>query len=113
MYSWIYEKNNFISKISVKKNLNNPKTDNLLIGTFTFKKASDFQKSSEIIIKSKKTINNEYYVDDVINEAIKIGLKVALFEIDHFICWGTPNELSVYNYWEICFDKWSEHSFKK
>ena len=113
MYSWIYEKNNFISKISVKKNLNNPKTDNLLIGTFTFKKASDFQKSSEIIIKSKKTINNEYYVDDVINEAIKIGLKVALLEIDHFICWGTPNELSVYNYWEICFDKWSEHSFKK
>lgn len=42
MYSWIYENGNYISKISVKENLNNPKEDFVLIGTFTFKKAKDY-----------------------------------------------------------------------
>ena len=112
IYSWIYEKDNFISGISVKRNINNPKKDNLLIGTFTFKKASYFRESVDLTIKSKKTINGEYYVDDVINKSIEIGLKVALFEVDYFICWGTPDELAVYNYWESCFNKWSEHPFK-
>ena len=46
MYSWIYENKNYISKISVKENLNNPKEDYVLIGTFTFKKAKDFVKIS-------------------------------------------------------------------
>ena len=112
IYSWIYEKDNLISGISVKRNINNPKKDNLLIGTFTFKKASYFRESVDLTIKSKKTINGEYYVDDVINKSIEIGLKVALFEVDYFICWGTPDELAVYNYWESCFNKWSEHPFK-
>lgn len=112
MYSWIYQKDNLISEISVKRNKNNPKKDNVLIGTFTFKKASDFIRSANLALDSKKTINGEYYVDDVINKSIEIGLKVALFEIDYFICWGTPNELSIYNYWESCFNKWSKHSFE-
>ena len=45
--------------------------------------------------------------------SVKMGLKVALFEIDYFICWGTPNELATFNYWEDCFDTWEEHKFKK
>lgn len=111
MYSWIYEKDKLISKVSVKKNLIDPKIDNVLIGTFTFRKAGDFIKTARLSLKDKKPINGEYYVDDVINKCIEIGLKVVLFEIDYFICWGTPEELLTYNYWESCFDIWEEHPF--
>ena len=111
MYSWIYQEDKFISKVSVKKNLDNPKKDIILIGTFTFKKAKDFIKTTKLNLNDKKTINGEYYVDDVINKCIEIGLKVVLFEIDYFICWGTPDELLTYNYWESCFDVWGEHPF--
>ena len=111
MYSWIYQEDKFISKVSVKKNLDNPKKDIILIGTFTFKKAEDFIKTTKLNLNDKKTINGEYYVDDVINKCIEIGLKVVLFEIDYFICWGTPDELLTYNYWESCFDVWGEHPF--
>tara|TARA_B100000212_G_scaffold54193_1_gene35702 strand:- start:243 stop:1826 length:1584 start_codon:yes stop_codon:yes gene_type:complete len=111
MYSWIYEKDKYVSKVSVKRNLIDPKKDNVLIGTFTFKKAEDFIKATKINIKNKKLVNGEYYVDDVINKCIEIGLKVALFEIDYFVCWGTPEELLTYNYWESCFDIWEEHPF--
>ena len=113
MYSWIYENKNYISKISVKKNLINPKEDYLLIGTFTFKKAKDFVKSAELSIESGEKVNGEYYVDSVINKSIEIGLKVAVFEVDYFICWGTPHELETYNYWESCFNDWKYHPYKK
>ncbi len=112
MYSWIYEKGDFISKISVKKNLINPQEDYVLIGTFTFKKAKDFVRSAELSITREEKVNGEYYVDSVINNAIEIGLKVALFEVDYFICWGTPDELETYNYWKSCFNKWKDHPYK-
>ena len=113
MYSWIYENKNYISKISVKENLINPREDYVLIGTFTFKKAKDFVRSAELSIIREEKVNGEYYVDSVINNAIEIGLKVALFEVDYFICWGTPDELETYNYWESCFNKWKEHPYKR
>ena len=52
MYSWIYQNQNYISKISVKKNLLNPSEDYLLIGTFSFKKAKDFVRSAELCIEN-------------------------------------------------------------
>ena len=113
MYSWIYESENYISKISVKKNLINPREDYVLIGTFTFKKANDFLRSAELSIASGEKVNGEYYVDSVINKSIEIGLKVAVFEVDYFICWGTPDELETYNYWESCFKEWKDHPYKK
>ncbi len=113
MYSWIYENGNYISKISVKENLINPREDYVLIGTFTFKKAKDYVRSAELSIASREKVNGEYYVDSVINKSIEIGLKVALFKVDYFICWGTPDELKTYNYWESCFNKWGYHPYKK
>ena len=114
LYSWIYQdKKNIISKISVKNNLKNPKKDYLLIGTFTFKKAENFIYSTNLSIANKEKVNGEYYIDNVINKCIEIGLKVVLFEVDYFICWGTPDELNTYSYWETCFDKWIDHPFKK
>ena len=108
MYSWIYNKKKLISNISVKKNLNSPSKDNVLIGTFTFKKAKYFLDSAKNCLESGKKINGEYYVDDVINYSIKLGLKVALFEVNYFVCWGTPEELETFNYWKACFGKWNK-----
>ena len=50
---------------------------------------------------------------NLINKSIEIGLKVAVFEVDYFICWGTPDELETYNYWESCFNKWENHPYKR
>ena len=108
MYSWIYNDKEFVSNISVKSNLNNPREDNVLVGTFTFKKAQYFLDSAKLCISNEKKINGEYYVDDVINYSIKIGLKVALFQINYFVCWGTPDELETYKYWEKCFKEWKK-----
>ena len=59
-----------------------------------------YLKSLEQLYKKDIKVNNEYYVDSVVNEAIELGYKVKYFEVDHYICWGTPNDLQTYQYWQ-------------
>ena len=52
------------------------------------------------------------FIDECINDAIELGLHVKLFEVDHYLPWGTPNELESFNYWQSCFHKWSGHPYR-
>jgi len=56
-------------------------------------------------------VNGEYYVDTAINDAIALGLRCVVFEIDYYICWGTPNDLRTFEYWQSCFDGWGSHPY--
>ncbi len=113
MYGWIdVDESGLIKKISVKKPLKNPSKDPIVVGCFTFKKFSDFHESVKSMKRRHAKVNNEYYVDTSINDAIKLGLKCVLFEIDYYICWGTPNDLRTFEYWQKCFDKWKGHPYQ-
>ena len=57
-------------------------------------------------------VNGEYYVDECINDAVALGLNCRLFEVDHYLGWGTPDELRTFDYWTECFDKWSSHPYR-
>ena len=112
MYGWIdAEDSGMIRKVSVKKPLNDPFSDPIIVGAFTFKKLDYFIKSVDNMKKRKAKINGEYYVDMAINDAISIGLRCYVFEIDHYICWGTPNDLKTFEYWQNCFDGWESHPY--
>jgi len=56
-------------------------------------------------------VNEEYYVDMAINDAIALGKNCKFFEVEHYICWGTPNDLRTFEYWQSCFHKWSSHIY--
>jgi len=113
MYGWIDLENNskLIKSISVKKPLKNVYKDPIVTGTFTFKKAEYFKKSYESMKHRGGLVNNEYYIDELINDAVSLGYKCALFEVDYYICWGTPNDLKTFNYWQSCFNKWKSHPY--
>jgi hypothetical protein len=51
------------------------------------------------MFKKKTTINNEYYVGNSINELIKKNYNVLPFQVEQYICLGTPRDLNVYKYW--------------
>ena len=57
----------------------------------------------------------QYYIDSLINYSIDLGYKVKNFEIDEYICWGTPNDLKIYQYWQNFFNKvnWHDYSYDK
>jgi hypothetical protein len=112
MFGWIDEENGNIKQVSVKTPLGNPESDPIILGTFTFRKAEDFHKVVERLIARGGQINGEYYIDSCITDALELGLNCHLFEVDHFLCWGTPNDLRTFEYWQSCFHKWSGHPYR-
>ena len=112
-YGWIdADERGVIQKVSVKRPLSNPKKDPIIVGAFTFKKMSYFLSSVEKMKDRGGRVNGEYYVDTAINDAISLGLRCVLFEIDYYICWGTPNDLRTFEYWQSCFNGWKSHPYQ-
>jgi len=106
-YGWINTSHdNMISNMSVKVPISsNPIHDHAVVGTFWFKEGKMFIEAAERMIQRNRRINNEFYVDECINDLIELGYNVKVFEIDHYVCWGTPNDYLTFNYWEAYYKK--------
>jgi NDP-sugar pyrophosphorylase family protein len=105
-YGWVVENNFMAERISCKKPISNqPLHDHAITGAFWFKKAHYFYDAAQKMIDEDRRINNEFYIDECMNDCIQAGLKVSVFELDYYIGWGTPNDLRTYQYWKNYFDK--------
>jgi NDP-sugar pyrophosphorylase family protein len=115
MYSWLdVDESGRISKVNCKRFLHdNPMSHHAIIGTMYFRKARYFQEGYEENRRRKYKTNDEYYVDDVINRCIETGLVVKVFEVKHYVCWGTPNDYKAFLYWQTFFDHCDWHPYKK
>ena len=112
MYGWVVaDASGLVQHVSVKVPLANPAIDPVVIGTFTFRRASDFAASVERMTARDGRVNGEFYVDSCINDAISLGLNCRIFEVGAYLCWGTPNDLKTFEYWQSCFDKWKSHPY--
>jgi hypothetical protein len=112
MFGWIEADDGRIRNISVKQPLSNPAADPIVIGTFTFRRASDVRRVVERLIARDGRVNGEFYLDSCINDAIAMGMNCQLFEVDHLLSWGTPNDLRTFEYWQSCFHKWDSHPYR-
>lgn len=106
-YGWIKVKDdNVVDAMSVKVPISStPMNDHAVVGAFWFNKGRYFVEAAERMIARNKRINNEFYVDECINDLIDLGYKVKVFEIEHYVCWGTPNDYETFNYWDEWFTK--------
>ena len=113
MFGWIdADDSGLINTISVKMPLATPATDPIVIGTFTFKKVDDARRAINTLIARNGHVNGEFYLDSCINDALAMGLRCHLFEVDSFISWGTPNDFKTFEYWQSCFHKWLHHPYR-
>lgn len=100
MYAWLdIDKFDYIKRVSIKKPFQDCENKYAIIGTMLFKKAKYFIEGLNIIYKNNLRTNNEYYVDNLIEPLINMGYKVKIFDVDNYLCWGTPNDYKTYNYW--------------
>jgi NDP-sugar pyrophosphorylase family protein len=117
MYAWLEtDPQNNILSVSCKKfdpAIHDIKNSHVIIGTMFFKKAKYFLDGLQNNYNTNTRTNGEFYVDDVINQNIKQGLHVKVFEVDHYICWGTPDDYETYRYWQTFFDKCDWHPYQK
>ena len=93
-----------VTKIVEKKTISKvPQNDQMVIGTFWFKKASDFFLSHERAFRKKKFINSELYIANNINELIKKQKKVKVFEVLYWKNLGDYFSYNQYIYWKNFF----------
>lgn len=103
-YAYLEVSNGLVKKISEKKPISDqPHLDHIAQGIFYFKSAEIFLKATKEMFKKRNTINNEYYVGNSINELIKKDYTVIPFQVEQYICLGTPRDLNVYKYWYRIF----------
>lgn len=117
MYGWVKTDNKYnAEKVSVKVPISNtPYEDHAIVGTFWFKKVQYYNQGLQNLLKKKITINNEYYIDSLMDELIKLGFNVKVFEVNDYICWGTPDDYKTFVYWQSFFHKtqWHPYSLEK
>lgn len=114
MYGWIItDEMDNVQGVSVKKAISEtPGEDHAIVGTFYFRKTAYFLEALEQMYAKNVRVNGEFYVDSCVNELVEMGLKVKVFEIDHYIGWGTPNDYLTYQYWQSFFHKADWHPYR-
>ena len=103
-YAYCKVKSNKVIQIKEKKTLSKtPEKDQMIIGTFWFKKFKDFLLCHEDARKNKKFVNKELYIANNINYLIKKGRNVKIFEVDHWKNLGDFFSYKQYIYWKNFF----------
>jgi NDP-sugar pyrophosphorylase family protein len=106
MYAWLdvdpATKN--IHEVSIKKAFKDKPNTHAIIGTMFFRTGALFMEGLQDIYKNNIRTNNEFYVDNVLQPLIAKGYNVKVFEVDYYLCWGTPNDYKTYMYWDEYFN---------
>lgn len=113
-YSYLaVDDNNSVLYVSEKQPVTaDPMQDHAVVGSFYFRTAEIFQLCVDQLYKKNHRINGEFYADSCVNQAVALGLKTKVFEIDHYVCWGTPNDYETFVYWQSFFHKCSWHPYR-
>jgi len=113
MFGWIdVDDAGAVTGVRVKQAPEDPATAPMIVGAFTFREAGGFLAAYEHMRERDARVNGEFYVDTMVQDAIDLGWNVRLFEIDHYLGWGTPNDLKTFEYWQSCFHKWAGSPYR-
>jgi len=82
-----------------------------IIGAFWFRQARFFLEAADALVAQNRRINNEFYVDSAIEVLIEQGRRARVFDVQHYICYGTPDDVRTYEYWEAYFRKAQHHPY--
>ena len=98
-YAYVPEKNMFATDIQEKKPFtDSPREEFASSGTYYFRNGSIMLEYFERCIFENLTVAGEYYVSMVYKPMIDDGLEIQVYELNHFMQWGTPSDLEEYQY---------------
>jgi len=72
-------------------------------GTYYFKTGMYIKEYFKKLMDKNINVNNEYYVSSVFQLMREDGLDIYVYELEHFLQWGTPQDLEEYVYWSEYF----------
>ena len=74
-------------------------------GAYYFDSWNTFAHYAGRLLKDRESVGGEYYCSLLFNPMVRDGKRVCLFEVEKFICWGTPQDLQEYCFWSDYFLK--------
>ena len=103
-YAFMQDKKQWMLKIREKKPFtNNRMQEYASNGIYYFKRGAYVKKFFQKLIDNNINLKGEYYVSLVYNLLVSSGLKVSIYEIQHMLQWGTPQDLEEYSIWSKYF----------
>ncbi len=100
--------NNYLIEIREKESFtDNPLQEFAAAGMYYFKKGKYVKNYFAVQWDRGIEKNGEFYVSLAYNLMIADGLKTFVYEVEHFLQWGTPEDLAEYNYWSGYFHNYS------
>jgi len=70
-----------------------------ITGMFWFRTAGLMFHAIRQLIARNERINGEFYLDSVLGVLIASGCRVRALDVEHYICYGTPDDVRTFEYW--------------
>lgn len=106
LYAYIRQKDNWLLEIKEKGHF----TDNRMqeyasSGLYYFAKGAHIHQYFPLLMQKNINTNGEFYVSMIYNLMAADRLPIWIYEIEHFLQWGTPFDLQQYQYWSGYFHR--------
>jgi hypothetical protein len=103
-----------VTGMAVKQPLSaDPRRDAGITGAFWFRKARTFFEAVEKLIAQDRRVNGEFYADSALDVLVEQGLCARVFDVQHYLCFGTPDDVRTFEYWQAYFSTASGHPYGK
>ena len=103
-YAYLREKDGEVLEIREKQPFTTEKTEEFAsTGTYYFRNVGLMRTYFERLLSENVSVNGEFYASSAFDLMAKDGLKVGVYEVSHFMQWGTPEDLEEYVFWSDAF----------
>jgi NDP-sugar pyrophosphorylase family protein len=109
-YAFMRDKDQWMLEIREKQPFtNNRMAEYASSGTYYFRTGGLMKHYMDLTVARGLQVKGEYYVSVVYNLLVEDGLKVSIYEIQHMLQWGTPEDVEDYLYHSDYFKKLMQH----
>ena len=105
-YAYIREQNGEMLEVKEKACFTSNRMEEFAsTGTYYFASGAMMKRYFRELVGLGVAVNDEYYVSMVFNLLVRDRLRVRVYEVEHFLQWGTPEDLEEYRYWSDACDR--------
>jgi len=105
-YAFMRDQQQWMLEIKEKEPFtNNRMNEYASNGTYYFRRGSLIKKYFPLLQERNIDLNGEFYVSLIYNLLLEDQLKVSIYNIQHMLQWGTPQDVEEYNTWSQYFSK--------
>ncbi|MEW5896151.1 MAG: sugar phosphate nucleotidyltransferase [Nanoarchaeota archaeon] len=98
------DENNYVTELREKESFSeNRMEDFSSTGTYYFKKGALLKEYAKRVIETGFNVKGEAYLTLPFILMLRDGLKILNYEVNKFICWGTPRDYEIYKFWSEFF----------